>query len=206
MASALASQLQVLASSHGPTPIDKRPITRPSILFDSRRAADIDLQTIFSLAQSGLDELANMDAQFEAYRRTLFGLKNLQINRELQGKEFNAKLDASICSFLRLLSGFLLLSPAHQTFEYLVRQYKVHVYNVDDVMKSILPYHETSLFVCIVQILQIEKTKWQFLEGIKKSGAAPPRTVLVQQCLQDTSVLEAICDSAMAMSGYNTRS
>jgi U3 small nucleolar RNA-associated protein 10 len=43
----------------------------------------------------------------------------------MQTKEANAKLDASITSFLRLLSNYLLLPPAHQALEFLIRRYMV---------------------------------------------------------------------------------
>lgn len=37
-------------------------------------------------------------------------------------------------------------------------------------------------------------TKWGFLEGVKSSGAAPPRHVLVQQCIRDKGLLETLCN------------
>ncbi|QHN96949.1 Ferrochelatase-2 [Arachis hypogaea] len=39
-------------------------------------------------------------------------------------------------------------------------------------------------------------TKWRFLEGVRVSGALPPRTVLVQQCICDEGVLEVLCNYA----------
>lgn len=54
MATSLASQLQALKSAvKADTESLKRPITRPSILFNPKDAADIDIDTIFSLALSG---------------------------------------------------------------------------------------------------------------------------------------------------------
>ena len=37
-------------------------------------------------------------------------------------------------------------------------------------------------------------TKWKFLDGVKNSGAPPPRSVIVQQCIRDLNVLKALCD------------
>eukprot|EP00850_Spirogloea_muscicola_P019056 SM000182S03946 [mRNA] locus=s182:129601:144135:- [translate_table: standard] len=95
---------------------------------------------------------------------------------------------------MRLLSAYLLLPAAHQTLEYLIRRYKVQVYNVDAMMACILPYHETNLFVKIVQLLHLRKTRWEFLEGCQRSGAAVPRSALVQRCTHDMAVLEAVCE------------
>ncbi|MCO5557097.1 hypothetical protein L7F22_010653 [Adiantum nelumboides] len=195
MATALAAQLQALASSSTDGSFYKLN-TRPSILFDAREAADVDTTSIYSLALSGLEELATANPFFSNFKKTLFNVESCQTDRELQGHDFNANLNTSIHNFFYLVSDFVLLSAAHQTLEYLIRRYKIHIYNVDDLIKFILPYHETSLFVRIVQLSNIEKTRWRFLEGVKKSGAAPPRELLVQQCFHDLAVLDGICESA----------
>lgn len=53
----ISTQLQaiktVLNASTDPEPGKGRPLTRPSILFDSKAAADIDLDTILDIALSG---------------------------------------------------------------------------------------------------------------------------------------------------------
>lgn len=51
MATSLVAQLQRLAVPD--TEQRKRPFTRPSILFDPKEAADIELDTILNIAQSG---------------------------------------------------------------------------------------------------------------------------------------------------------
>eukprot|EP00250_Pteridium_aquilinum_P014753 c22180_g1_i1 orf=112-6567(+) len=195
MATALAAQLQALATSAEGNRSFAKQNTRPSILFDARQAADIDTATIFSLAISGLEELATANPMFTNFKKTLFSVESRQTDRELQGEEFNISLNASIHRFMCLVADFLLLSAAHQTLEYLIRRYKIHIYNVDDLIRFTLPYHETSLFVRVVQLSNIEKTRWRFLEGVRKSGAAPPRELLVQQCMHDMMVLEGICES-----------
>jgi len=54
MATSLASQLETLRSfaKADAEPL-KRPFTRPSILFDPKEAADIDIETLFSIALEG---------------------------------------------------------------------------------------------------------------------------------------------------------
>eukprot|EP00850_Spirogloea_muscicola_P003773 SM000015S01273 [mRNA] locus=s15:967909:985221:- [translate_table: standard] len=146
--------------------------------------------------QSRLAELAALDARFGGHREPLFGAAALREDRELLDAPANARLDAVLAAFLRLLSAYLLLPAAHQTLEYLIRRYKVQVYNVDAMMACILPYHETNLFVKIVQLLHLRKTRWEFLEGCQRSGAAVPRSALVQRCTHDMAVLEAICELA----------
>lgn len=75
-----------------------------------------------------------------------------------------------------------------------------------------LPYHATNHFVRLVQILHLEQTCWQFLSPMQKTGAAMPRALLVQRCLNDQVWLltytilqdfcQAACHSACCMSMY----
>lgn len=55
MATSIASQLQAIRSivKADTNPV-KRPFTRPSILFDAKEAADIDIDSLFNLALSGI--------------------------------------------------------------------------------------------------------------------------------------------------------
>lgn len=199
MASSIASQLQAIKSlinvdTDAP---QKRPFTRPSILFSPKEAADIDLESLLSIALSGLEVLVSRDGRFESYKNNLFSHKSREMDRELMGIEENNQINLSISSYLRLLSGYLELPAALKTLEYLIRRYKLHVYNTEELILCALPYHDTHVFVRIAQLLNTGNTKWKFLEGVKTSGAAPPRQVIVQQCIRDLGVLDALCEYAL---------
>ncbi|KAJ4955279.1 hypothetical protein NE237_012062 [Protea cynaroides] len=198
MATTLASQLQAIKSyikaDAEPT---KRPFTRPSIIFNPKEAADIDLETLLSIALSGLEVLINTDERFRSYKNDLFSHKSKDLDRELMGVEENNRINLSISSFFRLLSGHLQLHSALKALEYLIRRYKVHVYNTEELILCALPYHDTHAFVRIVQLLDFGNSKWRFLEGVKTSGAPPPRKVIVQQCIRDLGLLVAICNYAL---------
>jgi len=54
MATTLASQLETIRSfAKADSEPLKRPFTRPSILFDPKEAADIDIEALFSIALEG---------------------------------------------------------------------------------------------------------------------------------------------------------
>ncbi|XP_015973198.1 uncharacterized protein At3g06530 [Arachis duranensis] len=197
MTTSIASQLEAIKSFARPD-IDplKRPFTRPSILFDPKEAADIDIDTIFNIALQGLEVLIGNDEKFGHYKNDLFSYRSKELDRELMSVEQNNQLNVTIASYLKLLSGYFLIPSALKTLEYLVRRHKVHVYNVEELVLCALPYHDTHAFVRIVQILDTRNTKWGFLEGVRVSGAPPPRTVLVQQCIRDKGVLEVLCNYA----------
>ncbi|XP_071732709.1 uncharacterized protein At3g06530 isoform X2 [Rutidosis leptorrhynchoides] len=197
MATSIASQLQAIRSIVKPdTDPLKRPFTRPSILFDAKEAADIDIDTLFNLALSGLEVLVSQDERFGNYKNDLFTHKSRELDRDLMGIQENNQINVSISSYLRLLSGYFQLPSALRTLEYLIRRYKIHVYNTEELILCALPYHDTHVFVRIVQLIDTGNGKWKFLEGVKTSGAPPPRKVIVQQCLRDMGVLEALCNYA----------
>ncbi|CAK7335892.1 unnamed protein product [Dovyalis caffra] len=197
MATSIASQLQALRSVIQ-TDLEpkKRPITRPSILFDPKTAADLDIDTILDIALSGLEVLVSADERFKNYKNDLFSHKSKELDRELMNGEENKHINSTIGSYLRLLSGHLQLIASLRTLEYLIRRYKIHMYNVEDLILCSLPYHDTHAFVRIVQLIDTRNGKWKFLDGVKASGAPPPRNVMVQQCIRDMGVLEALCNYA----------
>ncbi|KAH1211465.1 Uncharacterized protein GmHk_14G039906 [Glycine max] len=201
MASSIASQLEVIRS-FAKTDSDplKRPLTRPSILYDPKKAADISTEAIFTEALRGLEILIGMDERFRNYKNDLFSHRTIclatELDRELMGIEQNNQLNVSIASYLKLLSGYFLHTAALQTLEYLIRRHKIHVYNNEDLMLCALPYHDEPEFVRIVQILDTRNTKWGFLDGVKASGARLPRMVIVQQCIRDKGILDALCNYA----------
>ncbi|XP_027329398.1 uncharacterized protein At3g06530 isoform X2 [Abrus precatorius] len=197
MATSIASQLEAIRSfaKTDSEPL-KRPFTRPSILFDPKEAADIDIETIFTIALQGLEVLIDTDERFRNYKNDLFSHRSKELDRELMGIEQNSQLNVSIASYLRLLSGYFLLPSALKTLEYLIRRHKVHVYNNEELILCALPYHDTHAFVRIVQILDTRNAKWGFLDGVKVSGAPPPRMVIVQQCIRDKGILEVLCNYA----------
>ncbi|XP_052184980.1 uncharacterized protein At3g06530 [Diospyros lotus] len=197
MAASIASQLQAIKSLiKADSEPQKRPFTRPSILFDPKEAADIDLDAILDIALTGLEVLVGADERFRNYKNNLFSHKSRELDRELMSIEENNQMNTTISSYLRLLSGYLQLPSALKTLEYLIRKYKIYVYNTEELIMCALPYHDTHTFVRVVQLLDTGSSKWKFLQGVKASGAAPPRKVIVQQCIRDMGVLEVICSYA----------
>ncbi|XP_021761936.1 uncharacterized protein At3g06530-like [Chenopodium quinoa] len=196
-ATSIAAQLQALKSYvKADTEVPKRPITRPSVLFNPKEAADLDIDTILSLALSGLEVLEKIDDRFTNHKHDLFSHKSRDLDRELMGIEENKRINSSISAYLHLLSGHFQSPSAFKTLEYLIRRYKIHVYNVEELILFALPYHDTHAFVRIVQLIDLGNSRWKFLDGVKGSGAPPPREVFVQQCIRDMGVLEVICTYA----------
>jgi U3 small nucleolar RNA-associated protein 10 len=96
---------------------------RPSLMFEFKEAAKIDLNAIYLLAVNGLEQLATQEPRVKAFQETLFAAGSKEINRELQTAEVNKRLDESIEAFLALLSPYFLLKATHKVLEYLIRRY-----------------------------------------------------------------------------------
>ncbi|RUS33557.1 hypothetical protein BC938DRAFT_471117 [Jimgerdemannia flammicorona] len=193
MASMLAKQLKNIGTPDARA-VKSSQKNRASFLFDSKQAADYDLDTIHSVGVNGLTELCQLDKCFAPFKNTLFSDAMKDVDRVLQTKEENQKLDESIDAFLHQLSQYFLLKPAGKTLEWLIRRFRIHEMNIDSVMQCILPYHETKLFVTMISILQIkDESKWTFLMPIKKTKYPLDRTLLVQRLTKDRSILDFIC-------------
>ncbi|KAI9261063.1 hypothetical protein BY458DRAFT_557445 [Sporodiniella umbellata] len=168
--------------------------TRPSFLFTPREAADQDLETIYSIAYNGIMELVILDEKFAPYEKTLFSEKMKSVDRVLQTKEENDKLNSSINSFLCHLSPYFLLKPSGKVLEYLIRRFRVQDFNIESIIKCILPYHETKAFVKMVSIMTIpEKSPWEFLSPIKRSLLPLERSLLVKKMGKNRYVFDFIC-------------
>ncbi|CEG73094.1 hypothetical protein RMATCC62417_08539 [Rhizopus microsporus] len=169
--------------------------TRPSFLFTPREAADQDLETIYSIAYNGIMELVILDDKFAPFEKTLFSEKMKSVDRLLQTREENDKLDASINAFLCQLSPYFLLKPSGKVLEYLIRRFRVEDFNIESVLKCILPYHETKSFVKMISILNIPaKSPWEFLSPIKKSLLPLERSILVKKMIKNRYIFDFICN------------
>ena len=186
--SSIAAQLQKIRKSKG---VEKLQIKyKDSYLFDNKVAADYDLDTIYSIGKSGLESLKQYEKRFANYEKTLFSLTMKNINRAQQTNAENEKLDESINMFLRLLSPHFLDNAAGKALEWLIRRYKINVFNIDGIMECILPYHETAQFFNMVSILKLEEgSTWYFLKSLK---APLDRSTLVQRCVKDRAVIQKL--------------
>ncbi|KAG0306063.1 HEAT repeat-containing protein 1, partial [Linnemannia gamsii] len=196
--SSLAQQLKKIGTADVTKGYEKATKHRASFLFDSKQAADYDIDTIYSIGVNGIAELKQLDNKFAPFEKTLFAESMKNVDRVLQSKEDNAKLDESITLFLRQLSPYFMLKPAGKALEWLIRRFRINEYNIDAIMHAVLPYHETALFVTMVSILQIEETsRWAFLRPVRKSKQPLDRTLLIQNMLKDRSLVEFVCETAL---------
>ncbi|ALC38653.1 l-2-k09022 [Drosophila busckii] len=196
MSTSLAQQLHKLAAPQtSVTLADAR--SRASILFDPKEAATKDRRAIYEIGLSGLLELTAFNASFKEFQLTLFDEATLTLERAVEQSEVNELLNASIAKFMRLLSPYFLLRPAHMCFEWLLRRFQVHEYNRSDVMSLILPYHETNMFVQVLQTMRLRQSDedWFWLRRLQRPGVPLSKTTIVNRAASVPSFLKFICQS-----------
>ncbi|KAL1264047.1 hypothetical protein QQF64_004402 [Cirrhinus molitorella] len=168
----------------------------------------MDHSTFYALGCTGLEELMGIDSVFSEFQETLFSQASLTLERSVQTKEVNKKLDKSISLFLTRLSPYFLLKPALKCIEWLIHRFHIQLYNLDSLIACVLPYHETKVFVRVIQILKIEDPthKWHWLHGLQKPGVPLARGTLLTHCYKDLGFMDFICsmvtDSVKAYSGF----
>uniref|UniRef100_A0A673MTF0 HEAT repeat-containing protein 1 n=1 Tax=Sinocyclocheilus rhinocerous TaxID=307959 RepID=A0A673MTF0_9TELE len=190
----LAHQLKRLALPQNDSNLLSRRVVA-SVLFDPKDAASMDRSTFYALGCTGLEELMGIDPAFSEFQETLFSQASLTLERSVQTKEVNKKLDKSISLFLTRLSPYFLLKPALKCIEWLVHRFHIHLFNQDSLIACVLPYHETKVFVRVIQLLKIEDPthKWHWLHGLQKPGVPLARGTLLTHCYKDLGFMDFIC-------------
>ncbi|XP_068011135.1 HEAT repeat-containing protein 1 [Melanerpes formicivorus] len=190
----LAEQLKRLALPQtDPSLLDRSEAA--SLLFSCKEAASIDRDTFFAIGCTGLEELMGIDPSFEVFRSSLFSSTSKGLERSVQSKAVNQQLNKNISLFLIHLSPYFMLKPAQKCLEWLIHRFHIHLYNQDSLIGCVLPYHETKLFVRVIQLLNIKSPthKWHWMDPIRKPGVPLARGTVITHCYKDHNFMDFIC-------------
>ncbi|NXL43211.1 HEAT1 protein, partial [Podilymbus podiceps] len=166
-----------------------------SLLFSCKEAATIDRDTFFAIGCTGLEELMGIDPSFEVFQSSLFSSTSKGLERSVQSKAVNQQLNKNISLFLIHLSPYFMLKPAQKCLEWLIHRFHIHLYNQDSLIGCVLPYHETNLFVRVIQLLNIKSPthKWHWMDPIRKPGVPLARGTVITHCYKDLGFMDFIC-------------
>uniref|UniRef100_A0A4W4G7V6 HEAT repeat-containing protein 1 n=1 Tax=Electrophorus electricus TaxID=8005 RepID=A0A4W4G7V6_ELEEL len=190
----LAHQLKRLAlPQNEPSLLSRRETA--SVLFEPKDAASMDGSTFHALGCTGLEELLGIEPAFAEFQQTLFSQASLSMERSVQDRAVNKQLDKGISLFLARLSPYFLLKPALKCLEWLIHRFHIHLYNQDSLIACVLPYHETKVFVRVIQLLKIDDPthRWHWLHGLQKPGVPLARGTLLTHCYKDLSFMDFVC-------------
>ncbi|KAF1505377.1 HEAT repeat-containing protein 1, partial [Eudyptula minor novaehollandiae] len=190
----LAEQLKRLAlPQNDPSLLNRSEVA--SLLFSCKEAASIDRDTFFAIGCTGLEELMGIDPSFEVFQSSLFSSTSKGLERSVQSKAVNQQLNKNISLFLIHLSPYFMLKPAQKCLEWLIHRFHIHLYNQDSLIGCVLPYHETKLFVRVIQLLNIKSPthKWHWMDPIRKPGVPLARGTVITHCYKDLDFMDFIC-------------
>ena len=187
----LQEQLAKLAVPHVQYSLEGK---KSSLLFESSEVQVIDKEVLYELAVTALNELCTINQTFKKYEDLLFQKSQINFDRTLQGQKFNSKLDDVLKKYLIELSPYYMMKSAQKTLEWLIHHYKIELFNTDDLIMTFLPYHQTNIFVRLLMMLNLEKpaSKWHWLNGCAKNGIPLPKSLLLNQCKNDSGFLQSV--------------
>ncbi|CAG7851278.1 SubName: Full=Uncharacterized protein {ECO:0000313/EMBL:CCA66475.1} [Serendipita indica DSM 11827] len=166
-----------------------------SYLFSSQQARQHDLDTVFQLAQNGLQLLATSSSSLKTLKSPLLSSPAKFSDRTRLSPEENHILDDQIKDLLFAISPFLTEQGASTIIEWLVRRYRANEFNVDTLLTVFLPYHNTPHFVKLVSILHIKPSSpWAFLNAHKKAIKPLHRDTLVSEMLKNQFLAASVVD------------
>jgi U3 small nucleolar RNA-associated protein 10 len=123
--SSLAAQLQSVASLDSSRLTSKHGApSSKSYLFPPKVAAEHDLDTIFSLAVAGFEELVQLDSVMAEFEDELFSEAARRNDRMMLNQEENRELDVVLERCLRRLGRWVGTMAGGKCIEWLVRRFR----------------------------------------------------------------------------------
>ncbi|KAL4913764.1 hypothetical protein BDW62DRAFT_157813 [Aspergillus aurantiobrunneus] len=203
MASSLAAQLsQVAAKSTKQLNLKaQRHAHSQSLIFDKKTAGSQDFDTIYDICYDGFREICQLDARFAQFERSIFSEPSKVQDRTEMTAAQNKELDSVLETFLALVGGRLLLSPAVKAVEWLIRRFRVHEYNTGFTILTFLPYYQTPLFLNLLAIIpETVPPAFKVLIPYKRSAINPVRLALVQSAISDRELITALNNHVLQVS------
>ncbi|MES1918409.1 hypothetical protein MHBO_000378 [Bonamia ostreae] len=218
----LSKQLAHLSTDYKNSISDKNTKRKPirtltaSFLFEPKVAREIDNTTIYKMGLEGLHELSDDFPAFLSFEKSIFlpqrfaiirmlnfRYLNVSVNRSAKTKSELEQLDKTIRKFLKLLSPFFLKTSSHKCVEFLIRFFDANEHFPESLLLCALPFHTSSYFLRLVQILKFGHSRWDFLYGKsassqEKQEMAPLKTdFLLRKATSDIFILKLICSDAV---------
>ncbi|KIX08025.1 uncharacterized protein Z518_02680 [Rhinocladiella mackenziei CBS 650.93] len=189
MTTTFAAQLRTIAAN-STNELDlraRRDAHGESLIFERNLAVQQDWETVYQICVDGFQELCRLDSRLREFDQNLYSPQAKNQDREQLNKTQNEALGVVIERCLALLGGKVMLRPGVRAVEWLVRRFRVHVYNTRAFLLTFLPHHEAPVFRNVLSIIPANKItgEWKFLGPYHKVAANIPRHALVYTATHD---------------------
>ncbi|KAI3379689.1 hypothetical protein SNEBB_010122 [Seison nebaliae] len=148
---------------------------RKSFLFDKEKISKFDGNALLSIGRNGFDELLEVNKKDFIEFENLFESSTLRMENRLKlSKKENKKLDKKLNKLIIGLTDYFQEKYTHRIIEWLIYKFSIHYFNVDALITMSLSYHQTSLFIRLIQVIfpvdtkrQIEQKSFASLEYLQ---------------------------------------
>ncbi|KAK9457998.1 hypothetical protein V1511DRAFT_491437 [Dipodascopsis uninucleata] len=166
-----------------------------SLIFDPKTASTYDFDSIFQISLEGLKSLEAIDSRFITFEKSLFSETSIAIDRFVQTSEENGAIDKAVESFLSLLAPRVLLQPAIQALEWLVRRFRINELNSELLLVTFLPYYSHPVFVRILDVVATPLPPlFAFLANSKATATVPPKSLIFRALSRDAELFSLISE------------
>ncbi|WBW71991.1 U3 snoRNP-associated protein Utp10 [Schizosaccharomyces osmophilus] len=202
MASSLQKQLQQVQNDNV---LKAGKIRRaPSLLYEPKVAADMDLEEIYVTAVSGFHELAVREPRLLHYEKTLLGEQSVHVDRLTLDKAENEKLNKECVHLLRLLAPFFTYKTTLKVLEWLIRRFSIQEYIADEFLLTFFPYHDHPFFARVLACSKPNSRPMLFLKPAIEMRVALSRADVVHAIIRDKDLLSMFAQFAQASAESNT--
>ncbi|ETN46296.1 uncharacterized protein HMPREF1541_00480 [Cyphellophora europaea CBS 101466] len=196
MATTFAQQLRSIAAQ-STNELDlraRRNAHAESLIFERSVAVKQDWDTLYQLCLEAFQELCTLDARFRDFERSLFSRQSKDQDREQLNKAQNEDLDNVIEVCLQTLGSRLTLRPGVRALEWLIRRFRIHVYNIRSLLLTALPHHEHPLFQNVLSLISPDRLvdEWKFLRPYHKNAVTLPRHAVVYAATNNEGFFSAL--------------
>lgn len=184
MATAFQQKLRQIAAAGTTNELNlraRRDAHAESLIFERDVAIKQDWDTLYEICIEGYRELRSLDTSLQDFESNLFSAHSKDQDREQFNKAQNEELDNAIEACLQILGARLSLRPGVRTLEWLIRRFRIHVYNVRSLLLTVLPLHESPLFQNVLTLIPAERLvdEWKFLRPYHKTSTQIPHHTVV---------------------------
>ncbi|VDP18209.1 unnamed protein product [Echinostoma caproni] len=167
-------------------------VRRKSLIYED--PSKVDTLLCYQESLAAFERMCKLDEIFIGFRQTIFAETSchLEICNLFVDEKF--KLDNEIRRFLCYTSPFLKHYDAIRMLEWLVHKFQVHTHFVEDLIRCVIPYHETGLFAKFLQLLDFSSvnTEFRWLEPYAQCGRCLSRKELVRACFRQPGLVPFI--------------
>lgn len=166
-----------------------------SLLFDFRNSKKIEIDTFFELGYMGLIELAKTEEKLLEFIANIFSPFSKYYNRNMKTQEEIKEVDQNIESLIKLLNPYFLNQSCHKIIEFLIKIYQVNIYNSRLLLLTFLPFHESKIFIKLIQNINLENIKhFSFMSQSAKNGTMIPKEQVITELSKNYELFKEILD------------